>query len=191
MKVKPKAPAAVETTKTKKAAQLDEFMEVMQPRTKKGPSWANEPAEPALAPESKRDKKSKTRTPTSAEVQPEEVAVSPDDDRGEGMSDLDWMKRRMSKAAEAGEDDDARAFVQSDDEAVDDDKPEVTLASQIFSHQRLHIDSCILSLRARRLRKNSIPLRRLFWRRHAYSFAISLFRARKPNFWNISNRTAK
>ncbi|KAJ7590213.1 RNA-binding domain-containing protein [Mycena floridula] len=79
--------------KSKKDAQMDEFMEVMQ--TKKGPSWANE------------------QQPAGPEQPVMDVNKPEGDNNGEGMSDLDWMKRHMTKGYE-----------QSDDEDHDQEEPE-------------------------------------------------------------------
>lgn len=103
-----------EQSKSKKPAQLDEFMSVMKSRTKKGPSWADDgallPAGDASA-----DQKSRKdeRPPFSPDADPE--ATEAVDDRGEGMSDLDWMRKRMSRAMEVT-DDEKKEFVQSEDE---------------------------------------------------------------------------
>ncbi|KAJ7771000.1 hypothetical protein DFH07DRAFT_804474 [Mycena maculata] len=88
-------------TKTSGDSQLDEYMQVMQPRGNKGRTWANEAA-PTVA----------------AEAAPPEAtdadAMDPDGEpqREEGLSDLDWMKRRMSKNVDVKE----KVFEQSDDE---------------------------------------------------------------------------
>ena len=88
--------------KPKGNAQLEEFMEVMKPRT--GPAWANE-----------------------ATVQPT-VSAQPIDDtamqdveqtsRQDDVSDLEWMKQRMSKNVDIVE----KVFEQSGDEG---DEPEI------------------------------------------------------------------
>ncbi|KAG5652714.1 hypothetical protein H0H81_003965 [Sphagnurus paluster] len=82
--------------------QLDEFMKLMKPRNKKGPTWANEAQleAPIVVPEPE---------PENTEDVPmadETVA------RDETISDLDWMKQRMSKAVDVVE----KVFEQSDDE---------------------------------------------------------------------------
>ncbi|KAG6889270.1 hypothetical protein C0992_005794 [Termitomyces sp. T32_za158] len=86
---------------------LEEFMQIMQPRTKKGPLWANDapvlsaplplPAEPDPQP-----------TPTPTPEQVEDGAA-----HDEAISDLEWMRRRIG----GGVDVDAElVFEQSDDE---------------------------------------------------------------------------
>ncbi|KAJ7043247.1 hypothetical protein C8F04DRAFT_1029332 [Mycena alexandri] len=92
------APSTVPAATAKPAgdSQFDEYLQVMQPRGNKGRTWANE----------------------SAVVAPVEVAdmdVDTEPAREEGLSDLDWMKRRMSKNADVVE----KAFEQSDDEDAD------------------------------------------------------------------------
>jgi len=76
--------------KTNKEDKLLMFMEVMQP--KKGPAWANEVLEnPPAVPKSR----------------------STDEDRPQGeLSDLEWMRQRVSKQIE-----DEKVFEQSDDES--------------------------------------------------------------------------
>ncbi|KAJ7865707.1 hypothetical protein B0H13DRAFT_2236885 [Mycena leptocephala] len=81
-------------------SQLDEYIEVMQPRGNKGRTWANEAA-PTVPVEILPD-----AAPTNENAEPL---------REEGLSDLDWMKRRMSKNVDVVE----KAFEQSDDEDAD------------------------------------------------------------------------
>ena len=69
-------------------------MKVMKPRTKKGPSWANEEAQI-----SKKAKETKEATPMEDTAQ-------------EGVSDMDWLKKHMSKNVDNVE----KAYEQSDDE---------------------------------------------------------------------------
>ncbi|KAG1750420.1 uncharacterized protein EDB91DRAFT_1107297 [Suillus paluster] len=80
------------------ASPLDQFMDVMQPRTKKGPLWANEAQEshPVL--------------PTDP---PETTTTSEGPDDNEGVSDLEWMRRRMKLASDSPPD---KVFEQSGDE---------------------------------------------------------------------------
>ncbi|KAJ8075742.1 Multiple RNA-binding domain-containing protein 1 [Marasmius tenuissimus] len=77
---------------SKKQDQTEEFLEVMKPR--KGPSWANE-AQPEASTSAKK-------------IEDEAMDAEPT----EGLSDLDWMKRHMSKNVDIVE----KAFEQSDDE---------------------------------------------------------------------------
>ncbi|KAG2125739.1 hypothetical protein DEU56DRAFT_873032 [Suillus clintonianus] len=75
------------------ASPLDQFMEVMQPRTTKCPSWANENNEshPVLP------------------VDPPETRTKSE----EAVSDLEWMRRRMNLVSDPPPD---QVFEQSDDE---------------------------------------------------------------------------
>ncbi|KZP05093.1 RNA-binding domain-containing protein [Athelia psychrophila] len=115
--------------KSKKAAQLDEFLEVMQPRNKKGPSWANEASSqpaPAIEPISN------AAPPSTAngDINSMEVDVAENignEEKGEEMSDLDWMKRRMSQATDVAPVTE-KAFEQSDDE--DEGAKDVSKAEQ-------------------------------------------------------------
>ncbi|KAE9390532.1 RNA-binding domain-containing protein [Gymnopus androsaceus JB14] len=84
------------TIKSKKDTQMDEFLEVMH--TKKGPSWANE-AQP------------KASTSATKLDDPEPMVVD-EPAREEGLSDLEWMRRRMTEKADLVE----KAYQQSDDE---------------------------------------------------------------------------
>ena len=79
-------------------------MEVMQPRTRKGPSWANgmNPADPSPAGRPKRDQQPAENVQASSDDLVPEVA----------LSDQEWMKRRMSKNVDVVE----KVFEQSDDE---------------------------------------------------------------------------
>ncbi|KAK0477584.1 hypothetical protein IW261DRAFT_1565894 [Armillaria novae-zelandiae] len=103
--IKSKAKTATKEDKAKSAkeSRLGEFMEVMQPRTKKGPSWANE-AQPEAS--------TSSRTLDVDMQDPEVQAQDVEPVNQEGLSDLDWMKRHLSKKV----DEDGRAFEQSDDE---------------------------------------------------------------------------
>ncbi|KAG5643857.1 hypothetical protein DXG03_009541 [Asterophora parasitica] len=81
--------------------QLDEFMNIMKPRNKKAPTWANE---------------ERPDTPVIPAPEPdvtEDVPMADDTAaRDETISDLDWMKQRMSKQVDVVE----KVFEQSDDE---------------------------------------------------------------------------
>jgi multiple RNA-binding domain-containing protein 1 len=88
--------------------QLEQYLKVMQPRTKSGPSWANEPGknQPTIAPTTD------TKVPGNQDGKSE--PVDPDHDKEEGMSDLDWMRRRMNQNLEVSE----KVFDQSDEEML-------------------------------------------------------------------------
>ncbi|KAI0060073.1 hypothetical protein BV25DRAFT_1807867 [Artomyces pyxidatus] len=84
--------------------QFEQFMDVMQPRSRSGPSWADEPpSEPIPAKNAKKgqDAVLNIAAVDDAEMQPE------------GLSDLEWMRRRMRQGVEESAD---KAFEQSDDE---------------------------------------------------------------------------
>lgn len=81
---------------------MDEYLEVMQ--NKKGPSWANQPQPEAS---------------TSAK-KVEDVPMEVENANTEGISDLDWMKKHMSKNVDVVE----KAFEQSDDEEAPNEQPE-------------------------------------------------------------------
>ncbi|TFK50581.1 hypothetical protein OE88DRAFT_1631205 [Heliocybe sulcata] len=111
-----KHPESKEKKSSKKDGQREEFMKVMQPRTKKSRTWANDDAvvEPSVQEsESTVSVKQKTKkTPLEEDVEMEGEQVSEDKQRKEeGMSDLEWMRRRM-KNVQVEE----KAFEQSDEE---------------------------------------------------------------------------
>ncbi|CAK5262937.1 unnamed protein product [Mycena citricolor] len=95
-------------------AQLDEFLQVMQPRAK-GRTWANDAA--PLASET-----------TSGPKDTEKDVPMEDEQPQEGMSDMEWMRQRMSKNADVVE----KAFEQSDDEkdAEESAMPAVTSSTE-------------------------------------------------------------
>ncbi|KAF9064872.1 hypothetical protein BDP27DRAFT_1425381 [Rhodocollybia butyracea] len=101
-KTKSSPEAGEKSSKSKKDSQLDEFLEVMH--TVKGPSWANE-AQPKAS--------------TSAIKLDEPAPMVVDEPVPEDVSDMEWMRRRMTEKTDLGE----KAYIQSDDE--EDDK-EVT-----------------------------------------------------------------
>ncbi|KAJ3567263.1 hypothetical protein NP233_g6476 [Leucocoprinus birnbaumii] len=88
----------IDKPKAKSSAQVEEFLEVMQPRTKKGPSWANE---------------ARVEQP----IPPPEESKDDPPAHSAAMSDLEWMKQRMSQNVDTTD----RVFEQSDDE--DDSAP--------------------------------------------------------------------
>ncbi len=91
--------------KSEKDVKREQYMDVMQTKTSKGPSWANEPQAEAS---------------TSKQTLDVDMTAPEDDEPASqtGMSDLDWMRRHMSKKVDEAE---VKAFEQSDDE--DDEDP--------------------------------------------------------------------
>jgi multiple RNA-binding domain-containing protein 1 len=87
VKTKSKLKKSQRDTEEKADGQLDEFMQVMKPRTKKGPSWANEGGVVASA-----------AVPT-AEVNGKEDGEE-ETRKDEGISDLDWMKMHLKGSLE-------------------------------------------------------------------------------------------
>jgi multiple RNA-binding domain-containing protein 1 len=88
VKTKSKLKKSQRDTEEKADGQLDEFMQVMKPRTKKGPSWANE-----------------GRVLVSEPVPTTKVDGKEDGEeekrKDEGISDLDWMKMHLKGDLEA------------------------------------------------------------------------------------------
>ena len=100
---------------SKKDAQVEEYMQVMQPRTKKARTWANDDptldAQTTFVDDTKKD----------GIVDPETVSDAKDtEDEGtvEEVDDLEWMKRRMQRGIQS-KDLEEKLFAQ-DDDGVDD-----------------------------------------------------------------------
>lgn len=105
------ADASTSGSKSKKDAQVEEFMHVMQPRTKKARTWAND--DPAL------DASSGPVDATMKDADAELDTGNGDEDEGtvEEVDDLEWMKRRMQRGIKSV-DEEEKVFSQN----VDDDK---------------------------------------------------------------------
>ncbi|KZT00240.1 RNA-binding domain-containing protein [Laetiporus sulphureus 93-53] len=112
-----------------KKNEFNEFMQVMQPRVKKGPSWANDAVAPVPGPstlksanDAKVDSDSSRATKNKqskklAEVEDNEKAPSPEEAAtSEAISDMDWFKRHTKSALDDPELEPQRVFEQSDDE---------------------------------------------------------------------------
>jgi multiple RNA-binding domain-containing protein 1 len=98
---------------------MEEFVKVMQ--RKKGPVWANEPTVEPTAP-----------------LQPQTSGLNPPGDtlpQGE-LSDLEWMKQRMSNAVDTED----RVFEQSDD---DEPKPQAAITNKVRSVYLLRLPSFV------------------------------------------------
>jgi hypothetical protein len=92
---KPKAPTAIQAD-----PYLEQFLQVMKPRKKDAPSWANDPTDgidPAAS-------ASLGHLVTSAAPDSEAVAEEIiSNERDDNISDLDWMRRHIPKGVEPGE----------------------------------------------------------------------------------------
>ncbi|KAH9887035.1 hypothetical protein C8Q73DRAFT_748774 [Cubamyces lactineus] len=107
--------------KTKTDELEHEFLQVMQPRTKKGPSWKDdEPAGPvaststgATSESSKKAKSSKPKPEDLAEDSEQQIVQT------DAVSDLDWLKRHTKTTLDDLEAP-GRVFEQSDDEDTQD-----------------------------------------------------------------------
>ncbi|EKM76657.1 hypothetical protein AGABI1DRAFT_122567 [Agaricus bisporus var. burnettii JB137-S8] len=98
--------------KEKLPSQAEEFLEVMKPRTKKGPIWANE-AQPK-------------------DIRPQEQLVDKAPVNTATLSDAEWMKQRMSNNV----DNEGKAFEQSDEESENPDpKPSLPDPMDVGSPQ--------------------------------------------------------
>ena len=147
---------AVPSNPKKQDVHLEQFLEVMQPRSKKGPSWANDAVQPELItnPASTSSLKSTENLGTKD--------VEGDSEKGEGISDLDWMRQRMSKALELGDGSKEKIFEQPDDEVKD--KNPVQVRRSFLNYL------CNLKLRSHRLSTVSTTQRKtLSFRRPDFS----------------------
>lgn len=100
--------------KNKKDAQVEEFMQVMQPRTKKARTWANDDSALDASNISVTDSNMK-----GGDVSDAALGTNHEDEvEGvvEEVDDLEWMKRRMQRGIKSV--DELKAFSQD----VDDDK---------------------------------------------------------------------
>lgn len=95
--------------KPKKGTGLeDEFLQAMQPRTKKGPSWMDDDAGPVAS------------TSTDSKIDTRKISKKKDEGQDdlpatEVMSDLDWLRKHTKPTADVGAQPD-QVFEQSDDE---------------------------------------------------------------------------
>jgi len=96
------------------ATQFNEYLQVMQPRTKKGPSWANDEEAQPQPSSIGNVHASRVSLVENAETGGKEAEKN-DAINAEGISDLDWMKRRMTQNLDTSE----KAFEQSDDDEMD------------------------------------------------------------------------
>jgi len=92
--------------KSKKDLQMEEFLDVMKPRTKNGPSWANEATQSEASTSA-----TKLDDPNKEDGDIEMNADQPV--RDEALSDAEWMRRRMTNALDDG----GKAFEQDDEDA--------------------------------------------------------------------------
>ncbi|KAI0753331.1 hypothetical protein C8Q80DRAFT_507618 [Daedaleopsis nitida] len=109
-KTKTKTKSSVDDRKAKNSQLEDEFLQVMQPRTMKGPSWKDDDAVAPVASTSTdpaKQKKSK-----KADTEQEDVVVV-EEQPSEALSDMDWLRRHTKSTAV-----EEKAFEQSDDEAM-------------------------------------------------------------------------
>jgi hypothetical protein len=144
----------------------------MQPRSKQGPSWANELEQSQPSPS----------VPDTAVRKPPALKEPPDDasedKQGEGVSDLDWMRQRMKGGVGISEE---KAFEQSDGE---EDNEEVRSQSHI-SHY-----GSDMSIRPNHSTQK-ILLRWLSFKQHDYSSATSHSHALNRTSLNCLNHLVK
>lgn len=111
--------------------QLEEFLDVMKSRAKKGPSWKDGAVEePQVA-----TKKAKNKPATSTET---EHVSEGDEVRPEVASDLDWLKQHTKSALDT----EAIAFDQPDEEMQDVRTSQVSSSSHLSCEVKLIIRGC-------------------------------------------------
>ena len=112
---------------TKSSALEDEFIKVMQPRTQKGPAWLDDVAldgskvassskiTDGIASSSKKGKE-RARAPLVGENETnvDDDDAMDEDKKDDGIDDMEWMKRHMSKGMQL-EDEPTKEFYQDDD----------------------------------------------------------------------------
>jgi len=121
--------------------EFEEFEKTMLPRSKKGPSWADNVEQPQPG--------TSTSVPEDV-VQKASAPKEPPDDNGEekqeGVSDLDWMRQRMKRNLTVSEE---KAFEQSDEEGDDEEiDPQVSkdpIAEIILQTARLFVRNLTFS----------------------------------------------
>jgi multiple RNA-binding domain-containing protein 1 len=87
----------------------------MKPRTGKGKAWSNEDPSPITAKARAMHQRQQQQQTETTTMDVDEVSPKTDNDTPpEGMSDLEWMRRRMRKAVL--DEDTEKAFEQSDDD---------------------------------------------------------------------------
>jgi multiple RNA-binding domain-containing protein 1 len=136
-------PSKVEANEAKKQgkkSQLEEFQAVMGAKRNGRPSWAAEvdlaptgwpkKPEPATTIAENASEKAKRRTWDKKKKNSEEVEVEDEVEQPDGMSDMEWMRRKMQGSS--GTLGDEKVFEQSDDEAEEekeDIKADVSIPS--------------------------------------------------------------
>ncbi|EJD05148.1 uncharacterized protein FOMMEDRAFT_18782 [Fomitiporia mediterranea MF3/22] len=100
--------------KIKKGAELDEFMQVMQPRTKKERTWANNDDVPVAGPSSRPLEQSQANANGISET--DDSNEREEEDGVEEVDDMEWMRRKMKKDLEEGGEE--RVFMQDEEEEV-------------------------------------------------------------------------
>ncbi|KAI0702632.1 hypothetical protein C8Q76DRAFT_802236 [Earliella scabrosa] len=129
-----KAKPSTDKSKKGSTSQLeDEFIQVMQPRTKKGPSWKDDDPLPTTGPSTSTDrtgepstKKKSQKLKHGDQEEKREGADRLTPEATEPVSDLDWL-RRHTKATVDADMVPEKDFEQSDDESSDDDHDNVEI----------------------------------------------------------------
>ena len=124
-----------------KGAQYQEFAKVMQSRSKKGPSWANDDEHQPVASTSTLPAQASKRTSVAErEVDPTSSDGVEDVNQGNGLSDVDWLKRHQRSAVETLDSENITVFDQSDEdhgENVDGSPETVSIALCSYLCSRL------------------------------------------------------
>ena len=153
--------------KTARSELQDEFMQVMKPRTKKGPSWKDDDPVPGPStdPPAAATKKAKKSKKVSQEQEAEANESTHEQEASvEAISDIDWLKKHTKSTLDTSEVE--KAYEQSEDESIDDldanEDPNVGGDPSLLSR-------VLTSLRSRN--PSRTRLRRLFCRLRGFSYA--------------------
>ncbi|KAI0344215.1 RNA-binding domain-containing protein [Trametopsis cervina] len=121
---------------TKSDPQLEEYLEVMQPRAKKGPSWKDG------APEAQ-------TTPSTVSTKSVELPEDPAEALPEPASDADWLKRHMRSSLDTVASSQSAVFDQVEDTMVVDqpEPPTATAPSQADDNVTMILQTGRLFLR--------------------------------------------
>lgn len=131
-----------DSKKAGSSSQLDEFMQIMKPRTKKGPSWANDDVVATTSklsstslneagPSSPKKVRSKaavakgSETPVTESDSPEEAIAEQ-----EPISDMDWLKQRQKSILESSPPE--KAYEQSEDEVEEEPEADKVYFNRSF-----------------------------------------------------------
>ena len=114
--------------------QFEEFAKAIRPRTRKGPSWANEDPVPSTSSASAKSASNSKSRPQPVTPVDDEPGPSVDGPGTEGLSDLDWLKRHTKSSLDDAGTRQGPLYEQSGDEDVEEEAGEVFIISFPVSH---------------------------------------------------------